>query len=152
MSDTANPGNQSFGQSMYVEVKRDKLARLESDRARSINRGKMLIRVRDVLVNIKADIEDEVDRTYFGSMNQADMFREVVEELDAFKWDRIMQEGPEPDVIEECRKANGRADTAEARLKRIITQCRNETRGAEEDVERDSVLATIIAIAEGEAA
>lgn len=96
-----------------VEGERDAL---KSDRARSISRGRILIRVRDALINIKEGIESEVDRTYFGSMNDADMFCKIVDELDAFKWDRIMAEKPEPDVIEECRKANERALAAEARL------------------------------------
>lgn len=127
------------------------LKRLRSDRARSISRGKILIRVRDALISIKDGIEDEVDRTYFGSMNDADAFRAVVHELDDFKWDRILAEKPEPDVIEECRKANMRAHVAEARLEKIIAECRNETSGAEEDRTRDTLLAHIIGIAEGNA-
>lgn len=99
-----------------VEGERDAL---KSDRARSISRGRILIRVRDALINIKEGIESEVDRTYFGSMNDADMFCEIVGELDTFKWDRIMAEKPEPDVIEECRKANARALAAEAKSARL---------------------------------
>jgi len=129
----------------------DEIKRLRSDRARSISRGKILIRTRDALISIKDGIEDEVDRSYFGSMNDADLFREVVRELDDFKWDRIMAEKPEPDVIEECRKANMRAHIAEARLEKIIAECRNETSGAEEDRGRDTLLAHIIDIAEGNA-
>lgn len=100
-----------------VEGERDAL---KSDRARSISRGRILIRVRDALINIKEDIESEVDRTYFGSMNDADMFCKIVDELDAFKWDRIMAEKSEPDVIEECRKANERALSAEAKSARLV--------------------------------
>jgi len=51
---------------------------------------KAVMPMRDALTDIKDDIEDEGDRVYFGSTNDADSFREIAERLDAIAWDEII--------------------------------------------------------------
>lgn len=96
------------------------IEKLEAERdaaqARSVSRGKHLRKLRDRLILIRDEIADEGDRVYFGSTNHADDFRELVQELDDFHWDRIMEERDERDVIADCRAANERARTAESDL------------------------------------
>lgn len=84
--------------------------------ARSESRGRILLRTRDKLVNIKDEIISEGDRTFFGSTNHADDFCEVVETLDGFKWDRIMREGKKDTPFKD---ATARADAAEAEVVRL---------------------------------
>jgi len=96
------------------------IERLEAERdaaqARSVSRGKHLRKLRDRLILIRDEIADEGDRVYFGSTNHADDFRELVQALDDFHWDRIMEERDERDVIADCRAANERARIAESDL------------------------------------
>lgn len=72
-------------------------------KAECIWRGRLLVRLRDRFILIRDEIEDEGDRVYFGSTNDADAFREIVEELDSFSWDMIMREKGERNVIAEQR-------------------------------------------------
>lgn len=103
-----------------LQSAQERIGALEKERdgqkAESVWRGKMLIRLRDKLIWIRDEIDDEGDRAYFGSTNHADMFKEVVDDLDAYKWDRIMAEKDDPDILEKCRQANERANKAEARI------------------------------------
>lgn len=48
---------------------------------------KLIIRLREQLVEIIDTIEDEGDRTYFGSTNDADVLRQLHAELEAWVWD-----------------------------------------------------------------
>lgn len=84
--------------------------------AESVARGKMLVRTRDRLINARDGLDDAGDLVSFGSTNDADDFRDAVQELDDFKWSLILAESDEPDLIEQCRRANARADAAEAEL------------------------------------
>lgn len=45
---------------------------------------------REALMNIKDDIQDEGDRAYFGSTNDADQFKEIAQTLDDIRWDEHM--------------------------------------------------------------
>lgn len=85
-------------------------------RAESIMRGRLLSRTRDTLINVRDGVEDEGDRTYFGSTNDADTFKDAVERLDAFTWDLIMAEKGEPDVFEVSQKAHRRIAELEAEI------------------------------------
>lgn len=76
-------------------------------------RAKTMLRLRDVLVQVHDHIEDEGDRVYFGSTNDADTLKEVWQELDDWNWDAIMADGKLPDVYEASRKAHARAEKAE---------------------------------------
>lgn len=46
----------------------------------------LIIRLRDKLGHVTDHIEDEGDRRYFGSTNDADDLRELFQELDALVW------------------------------------------------------------------
>lgn len=96
---------------------RKRIAALEADiraeHAESVSRGKMLVKCRNTLINVRDGIEDEGDRRYFGSTNDADTFSEIVQMLDDFKWALILKEKDEQDLLERCREANERADRME---------------------------------------
>lgn len=79
----------------------------EQDR---VARGKLLLRIRNRIVLIST--EDEGDRVYFASTNDADEFKEIKQALDDWHWDEVIREGKLPDLIEDCRKANERAAAA----------------------------------------
>lgn len=104
--------------------------------ARATNRSKKLIWLRDHLINISDGVEDEGDRRYFGSTNDADAFKEVVAYLDAFKWERIIHDADNDDVIENCRLANERALAAESSVSRLTE--RAETAERERDETRQT--------------
>lgn len=90
-----------------VHSKADNLA------ARLTSRAKTMLRLRDALAEVHDNIEDEGDRVYFGSTNDADQLRRVWQELDAWNWDDIMADGALPDVYEASRRAHA----SESRLK-----------------------------------
>lgn len=62
----------------------------------------LLLSIASTLNNIAADIEDEGDRAYFGSTNDADKLKEIAEQIDQWRFDR--------------------AAPAEARLERALTE------------------------------
>lgn len=71
----------------FIEVNRDQY---DDMRRRVSEYSRLLFWLRDHFINIKSGIEEEGDRTYFGSTNDADMFREIVEKLDDVKWQQII--------------------------------------------------------------
>lgn len=96
------------------------LGRVVRDRdnlqARLTARAKSMLRLREALAGVHDNIEDEGDRTYFGSTNDADTFCEVWQDLDAWAWDDIMSDGKMTDVYAASREAHTRAEVAEAKL------------------------------------
>ena len=52
--------------------------------------ARLLVKLRDHLAIIVDGIEDEGDRAYFGSTNDADELRRLWHRLDEIKWLRIM--------------------------------------------------------------
>jgi len=76
-------------------------------------RAKAMLKAREALVNMRDDLEDEGDRIYFGSTNDADAFKDFVQELDAWAWNDIMNDSKLPDVYEKSREAHSRAEAAE---------------------------------------
>jgi len=67
------------------------------------------------LQNIARDIEDEGDRYYFGSTNDADLLKEIVEKIENYGFNRITRASKWPDYIRQSAKAHARAESAEAR-------------------------------------
>ena len=61
-------------------------------KAHAVSRGKRLRKARDEFIGIREELCDEGDRVYFGSTNHADAFKDSVEWLDDFAWDKIMGE------------------------------------------------------------
>lgn len=95
----------------------------DSARSEASHVAKMFMRQRDVLLEVRDKIADEGDRCYFGSTNQADDLRAVVQELDNYAWDRYMRAVKWPDYIEASRKAHARAEAAEAELAKAREAC-----------------------------
>lgn len=102
-----------------IATLRQKLEEAERERknlqAQLTARAKSMLRLRDALTEVHDNIEDEGDRAYFGSTNDADQLREVWQDLEAWKWDDIMADGKLPDVYKSSREAHARAEAAEAR-------------------------------------
>lgn len=91
----------------------------ERDEARAelVARANSMEAMRDKLVIINDDIEDEGDRVYFGSSNDADLFREAVQDFDDWARYDILRDTRKHDVFAASRAAHARAETAEALLK-----------------------------------
>lgn len=64
-------------------------------------RSNDMLKVRDTLFAI--DLEDEGDRVYFESSNQAELFKEVRESLDGWAWHDIMKDAEGVDYIADNR-------------------------------------------------
>lgn len=81
---------------------------------------KLVSRTRDKLVHITDHIEDEGDRRYFGSTNDADALRDLYDEMMSWVWDATdetnrMKSDPYADI----RKQRTRAEKAEATIAAI---------------------------------
>ena len=74
-------------------------------KAHAISRGKRLRKTRDEFINIKDELCDEGDRVYFGSTNHADAFKDAVEWLDDFTWDKVMGEPEDWDLLGTLEKS-----------------------------------------------
>ena len=86
---------------------RDKSKNLQ---AALTSRAKTMLKARDKLINARDELEDEGDRVYFGSTNDADTFKDFVEALDNWAWNDIMADGELPDVYAACREANSKLE------------------------------------------
>lgn len=62
--------------------------------------------VRQALQIICADIEDEGDRAYFGSTNQADRLKEIAQGLEDAEWSEIIEPLPKVLVLDSWNLAN----------------------------------------------
>lgn len=82
-------------------------------------RANDMLRLRSVLTEVCAAIEDEGDRVFFGSTNHADELKQAFGDLEDWAWEDIMNDGQLLDVYEASRKANARADAAEAKVKEL---------------------------------
>lgn len=78
---------------------------------------RLISRTRDKLVHVTDHIEDEGDRRYFGSTNDADALRDIYDDMESWVWDAIdkvnrMQSDPYADI----REQRARAEKAEKRV------------------------------------
>lgn len=83
-------------------------------------RAKSMLRLRDTLIHITEDIEDETDRVYFGSTNDAERLKEVTADLDDWHWDTIMGDAKQPDYIGDLSTARQQRDNLAALVRRLI--------------------------------
>ncbi|MEZ0003816.1 hypothetical protein [Sinorhizobium fredii] len=79
-------------------------------KAKAISRGKLLERFRCHLQEVVDHVANEGDRVYFGSTNHFDFLKDVVDEMDMWKWDRIIKERPEIDPYAELRALRPRLE------------------------------------------
>lgn len=76
---------------------------------------KLVKRMRVRLVQITDHIEDESDRCYLGSSNDADLLRDLCHEADAWVWDAIDKTNQlKADPYAQIREQRARAEIAEA--------------------------------------
>ena len=74
-----------------------------STKARLVARSKDMLWMRDTLINIRDELETDVDRVYFGSTNDADDFRDIVKQLDDWQWSVIMKDAEGEDLLGQIR-------------------------------------------------
>lgn len=80
---------------------------LTEARANEIYSSQLMRKFRDTLSNVRDGLEDEGDRIYLGSTNDADQLREIVEEVEELEWDRIMASSrKKPDLYAKLRSLN----------------------------------------------
>lgn len=104
-----------------AEVKIDQM-RIEANHHKARNHGKsaLLRRIRDRLALITDAIEDEGDRAYFGSTNDADDLRDFVNTIQDWRWDEILSKDEGlSDPFAMLREQRVRAEKAEAELAAI---------------------------------
>lgn len=78
--------------------------------------AKLLSATRDKFGSIVSDIQDEGDRCYFGSTNDADTLRDIRDQIEAMDWSRIVASGKWEDYISKCAVANANVSTLQAQL------------------------------------
>lgn len=88
-------------------------------KAKAISRGKLLERFRCHLQEIVDHADNEGDRVYFGSTNHFDHLKEIVDEMDMWKWDRIIKERPEIDPYAALRELRPRLEA----LTELLREC-----------------------------
>ncbi len=81
--------------------------RLAEAIANEIYSSQLMRRFRDTLANVRDGLEDEGDRIYFGSTNDADQLREIIDEVEELEWDRILASSQkQPDLYAQLRNLN----------------------------------------------
>lgn len=84
-----------------------------------VARANTMRRLRDRFINICNDLDDEGDRIYFGSTNDADTFRNIVEDLESWNWHDVLRDTQKVDPFAASREAIARAEKAEAALAKM---------------------------------
>ena len=101
-----------------IEALRKEVERLTRERdiavGERVARSKTMAKLRDRLSDIRLD--DEIDRVYFRSTNDADAFRDLVQEIEEWQWHDIMRKSQQSDPFEASREAHERAEKAETAL------------------------------------
>ena len=78
---------------------------LTEARANEIYSSQLMRRFRDTLANVRDGLEDEGDRIYFGSTNDADLLREVIDAVEDLEWDRVLASSQKkPDLYARIRE------------------------------------------------
>lgn len=80
---------------------------LAEAKANEIYSSQLMRRFRDTLSNVRDGLEDEGDRIYFGSTNDADQLRDIIEEVEELEWDRVLASSQKkPDLYAHIRELN----------------------------------------------
>ena len=80
---------------------------LTEAKANEIYSSQLMRRFRESLSNIRAALEDEGDRVYFGSTNDADELRDIIDTVEELEWDRILKSSQKkPDLWARIRELN----------------------------------------------
>lgn len=92
-------------------------------KAEIVYQAKLLIKLRRKIAMFVHDIEDEGDRVYFGSTNDADDLRTLYAELDEFEWSRMEKNAKGRDLYAELRTARQKARDLAADRDRASDAC-----------------------------
>lgn len=95
--------------------------------------ARLMIKTRDAFSFVVSEIEDEGDRCYFGSTNDADTLRDIREKMETWEEGRLISDTKWEDYITKCSEAKTRIFTLEAQLKAF--------REAAEEIKLDEALA-----------
>lgn len=96
---------------------------IESERAEKLRRGKLLLKLHQNLIFVK--LEDEGDRVYLRSTNDAETLKAIIAEIDEYGWQEFMREKNEPDIFETCREAVKALEVANATIADLQAELAN---------------------------
>lgn len=98
---------------------------LAEAKANEIYSSQLMRRFRDTLSNVRDGLEDEDDRIYFGSTNDADDLRAIVEEVEELEWDRVLASSQKkPDLYAQIRELNTEVRAASTMQKELLAALR----------------------------
>jgi hypothetical protein len=98
---------------------------LAEAKANEIYSSQLMRRFRDTLMNVRDGLEDEGDRIYFGSTNDADQLRDIIEEVEELEWDRILASSQKkPDLYARIRELNTEVRAVRALQKELLAALR----------------------------
>lgn len=93
---------------------------LAEAKANEVYASKLMLKFRDTLSNIKDGLEDEGDRIYFGSTNDADELREIIDAVEDLAWYKILASSQKkPDLYADLRELRSALSAQEAEIKRL---------------------------------
>jgi len=85
-------------------------------------RARLMVRMREKLIEGARELSDEGSRVYFGDTNHADDFREFVQTLDDLAWEQIAFDAGERDYIGELRVLRERIAAAPKRVAQAVSE------------------------------
>jgi hypothetical protein len=95
-----------------VAEQQRKIAELEKERDNARAEvswlARLLMKTRNSFSFIVSDIEDDGDRAYFGSTNDADTLRDIRNQMETWEQSRLMRDGAWVDYITKCAEANAK--------------------------------------------
>lgn len=81
-------------------------------KGKSISRGRRLYRLNQHIQQVCDVVEDDGDRVYFGSTNDADVLKELAQAMDGLNWGAIIRERDEVDPYAEIKRLIHERDEA----------------------------------------
>lgn len=116
---------------------------LAEAKAEIVYQAKLLIKLRRKIALFVHDMEDEGDRVYFGSTNDADDLRALYREFDEFEWSRMEKNRKGRDLFAELRSIRKKARELAEDRDRASDACATVQR------ERDALREALQNIADG---
>lgn len=110
---------------------------LAEAKADIVYQAKLLLEIRRKIALFAREVEDEGDRVYFRSTNDADALRDLAEDLDHFEWERMEKGAKGRDLYAELRSARKQARELAASRDRASDACATVQR--ERDALRDAM-------------
>ena len=119
-------------------------------KAKSVSRGKLLERFRCHVQEVVDHADDEGDRVYFGTSNDFEYLKEIVGEMEMWKWDAIMREREETDPYADLRSARKELNASKSTIAELL-ECLKDARRllTDQDAIDLEYVDAVIAKAEG---